>query len=72
MNTRGLMELIVINIGYDLGLVPRSVYFMLVLMALVTTYMTSPLLLRLIRTSELEAPFRVSDFERRRRELVAR
>lgn len=44
MNTRGLMELVAINIGYELGVIPRSVFFMLVLMAVVTTYMTTPLL----------------------------
>lgn len=44
MNTRALMELIVINVGYDLGIIPQSVFFMLVLMAVVTTYMTTPLL----------------------------
>lgn len=44
MNTRGLMELIVINVGLDLGIIPKSVFFMLVLMAVVTTYMTAPLL----------------------------
>jgi len=30
MNTRGLMELIVVNIGYELGVIPKSVFFMLV------------------------------------------
>ena len=44
MNTRGLMELIVLNIGYDLGILSPTVFTMLVLMALVTTFMTSPLL----------------------------
>jgi Kef-type K+ transport system membrane component KefB len=44
MNTRALMELIVINVGYDLGIIPRSVFFMLVFMAVFTTYMTAPLL----------------------------
>jgi len=43
MNTRGLMELVVVNIGLDLGVIPHSVFFMLVLMAVVTTYMTAPL-----------------------------
>lgn len=46
MNTRGLMELIVLNIGYDLGVIPKSVFFMFVVMALVTTYMAAPLLRR--------------------------
>ena len=52
MNTRGLMELVVVNIGLDLGVIPRSVFFMLVLMAVVTTYMTSPLVRRVLRDSE--------------------
>ena len=47
MNTRGLMELIVINIGFDLGIIPRTVYFMLVFMAIVTTCMTAPVLRRI-------------------------
>jgi Kef-type K+ transport system membrane component KefB len=54
MNTRGLMELIVINLGYELHVFPRSVYFMLVVMTLVTTYMTTPLVRRAIRNTELE------------------
>lgn len=44
MNTRGLMELIVLNIGYDLGVLSPMVFTMLVLMALVTTFMTCPAL----------------------------
>jgi Kef-type K+ transport system membrane component KefB len=44
MNTRGLVELVVLNIGYDLGLISSSLFTMLVIMALVTTFMTSPLL----------------------------
>jgi len=44
MNTRGLMELIVLNIGYDLGVLSPTVFTMLVLMAIVTTLMTSPAL----------------------------
>jgi Kef-type K+ transport system membrane component KefB len=44
MNTRGLVELVVLNIGYDLGLVSKTLFTMLVIMALVTTFMTSPLL----------------------------
>jgi len=42
MNTRGLMELVVINIGYDLGILTPEVFAMMVIMALVTTFMTSP------------------------------
>ena len=44
MNTRGLMELIVLNIGLDLGFIPQNVFTMLVIMAVVTTVMTGPLL----------------------------
>ncbi len=44
MNTRGLMELIVLNIGYDLGVLSAEMFAMLVLMALVTTFMTGPML----------------------------
>ena len=44
MNTRGLVELIVLNIGYDLGILSARTFAMMVLMALVTTFMTGPLL----------------------------
>ncbi len=44
MNTRGLTELIVLNIGLDLGVISPLLFTMLVIMALVTTFMTSPLL----------------------------
>ncbi len=44
MNTRALMELIVLNIGYDLGFIPQNVFTMLVIMAVGTTIMTGPLL----------------------------
>lgn len=44
MNTRGLMELIVLNIGYDLGILSPEMFAMLVLMALVTTFTTGPML----------------------------
>ncbi|MBE9093863.1 cation:proton antiporter [Tychonema sp. LEGE 07203] len=44
MNTRGLTELIVLNIGLSLGVISPVLFTMLVLMALVTTFMTSPLL----------------------------
>ena len=44
MNTRGLMELIALNIGYDLGILSPELFAMMVLMALVTTFMTSPLI----------------------------
>jgi Kef-type K+ transport system membrane component KefB/nucleotide-binding universal stress UspA family protein len=44
MNTRGLMELIVLNIGYDIGILSPLVFTMLVIMTLVTTFMTGPTL----------------------------
>jgi len=44
MNTRGLMELIALNIGLDIGVISQTVFTIMVLMALVTTFMTSPLL----------------------------
>ncbi len=44
MNTRGLMELIVLNIGYDLGILSPSIFAMMVIMALFTTCMTGPAL----------------------------
>jgi Kef-type K+ transport system membrane component KefB len=51
MNTRGLMELIALNIGYDLGILSSQIFAVLVLMALTTTLMTAPLL-SLVRPRE--------------------
>jgi Kef-type K+ transport system membrane component KefB len=48
MNTRGLMELIVLNIGFDLGVLPQPVFTMLVIMAVVTNIMVGPLLRTLL------------------------
>lgn len=42
MNTRGLMELVVLNIGFDLGVLSSEIFAMMVIMALVTTAMTGP------------------------------
>jgi Kef-type K+ transport system membrane component KefB len=44
MNTRGLMELVVLNIGYDIGVLKDDIFAMMVIMALVTTCMTGPAL----------------------------
>jgi Kef-type K+ transport system membrane component KefB len=55
MNTRGLMELIVLNVGLDLGIISPRLFAMLVIMALVTTIATTPLL-GWIRRGEGEAP----------------
>jgi K+:H+ antiporter len=52
MNTRGLVELIVLNIGLDLGVITPRLFTMLVIMALVTTMMTSPILSTLLRPSK--------------------
>lgn len=48
MNTRALMGLIAINVGRELGVMPDSVFCMLVIMAIVTTLVTSPVLRRLL------------------------
>jgi Kef-type K+ transport system membrane component KefB len=53
MNTRGLMELVVLNVGLDLGIISPALFTMMVIMALVTTFMTSPLLERIYPASEL-------------------
>src|SRR6185436_11234229 len=45
MNTRGLMELIVLNLGLSLGVISPTLYAMMVLMALTTTMATTPLLM---------------------------
>jgi Kef-type K+ transport system membrane component KefB len=42
MNTRALMELVVVNLGYDLGVIPDEMFTMLVLMAIVSTVTTAP------------------------------
>jgi Kef-type K+ transport system membrane component KefB len=44
MNTRGLMELVLLTIGLDIGVISRTLFSMLVLMAITTTFMTSPIL----------------------------
>jgi Kef-type K+ transport system membrane component KefB len=54
MNTRALMELIVINVGMDLGVIPPAVYCMLVLMAIGTTLMATPLAAWMLRGSRYE------------------
>jgi Kef-type K+ transport system membrane component KefB len=59
MTTRGLTELIVLNIGYDLGFIPRKVFTMLVIMAVVTTVMTGPLLRVLLPRAGYFRPQRV-------------
>src|SRR4051812_15824825 len=54
MNCRGLTELVILNIGLDLGVIPPALFAMLVVMALVTTFMTTPLLSRFYRSEDLQ------------------
>ena len=59
MNTRGLMELVVLNIGYDLGVLTPQIFSMMVIMALVTTFMTGPalnLINFIFKSNSKEAP----------------
>jgi hypothetical protein len=44
MNTRALMGLVAINVGYELGLLPKDLFTIFVIMPLVTTAMTGPIL----------------------------
>lgn len=60
MNTRGLMELIVLNIGLDMGVISAPLFAMMVLMALVTTIATTPLLRRLSPVTAMEASAKVA------------
>ena len=61
MNTRALMELVAINIGYDLGVLPRSMFTMLVIMAIVSTFMATPLIRLLMRGQERTAQTPAAD-----------
>jgi Kef-type K+ transport system membrane component KefB len=56
MNTRGLTELIVLNIGLDLGVISTQLFTMLVVMALVTTFMAGPVLRLIDPRHELSEP----------------
>lgn len=47
MNTRGLMELVILNVGLDIGVITPAVFSMMVVMAVVTTLMTTPILSRI-------------------------
>lgn len=63
MNTRGLMELVVLNIGYDLGVLSPEIFAMLVIMALLTTFMTGPsldLINRVFRRKKAEIPVEIN------------
>ena len=54
MNCRGLTELVILNIGLDLGVIPPALFAMLVIMALVTTFMTTPILAAIYPREEQE------------------
>ena len=56
MNTRALMELIVINVGLDLGVISQKLFTMLVIMAIVSTVITTPALRHYMARSRLNAP----------------
>ena len=56
MNTRGLMELVILNIGLDIGVISQALFSIMVLMALVTTFMTTPLLEWVYPARLFEAP----------------
>lgn len=67
MNTRGLMELVVLNIGYDLGVLTPEIFAMFVIMALFTTFMTGPsldLIEWLFRKKSLEIPTEIAEISR--------
>jgi Kef-type K+ transport system membrane component KefB len=51
MNARGLMELIILNIGLKQGVITTTLFSIMVVMAIVTTLMTSPLFLLLNRNA---------------------
>ena len=55
MNTRALMELVVLNVGYDLGLLPPQIFTMLVIMAVSSTFMITPILKILLKTKTVKA-----------------
>lgn len=67
MNTRGLMELVILTIGLDLGVISPALFSMMVLMALVTTAMTTPILQQLypkhlLRKEASESPEAEQEF----------
>ncbi|XP_051151558.1 cation/H(+) antiporter 18-like [Andrographis paniculata] len=61
MNTKGLVELIVLNIGKDRGVLNDQTFAIMVLMALVTTFMTTPIVVRIYKPARLA----ISEYKRR-------
>jgi Kef-type K+ transport system membrane component KefB len=51
VNTRGLVELVILNVGLDLHILSPTLFSMMVLMALTTTLMTTPLIDRIFPSS---------------------
>src|SRR5919106_375106 len=70
MNTRGLTELIVLNLALEKGVISEALFAMLVIMALVTTFMAGPLLKLLDPKNELGAPVEEELDEARQRSSV--
>lgn len=67
MNTRGLMELVVLNIGYDLGVLSPKIFAMMVIMALATTFMTGPaldLINWIFKSKATEVPLEISNISK--------
>ena len=60
MNTRALMELIVINVGYELGVISQQMFTILVIMAIFSTVITSPLLRRWLPRIGITVPARTA------------
>ncbi len=74
MNTRGLMELIVLNIGFDLGVLTSEVFTMMVIMALVTTFMTGPaldLINAIFKTKDVFIPETEEEDEKKYKILIS-
>ena len=69
MNTRGLTELIVLNLALELGVISEALFAMLVLMAIITTFMAGPALRLLDPNNELGAPVE-EELEEAREESV--
>jgi Kef-type K+ transport system membrane component KefB len=63
MNTRGLMELVLLNIGLDIGVISPTLFTMLVVMALVTTFMTAPILEWIYFERVVPRPYEPADVE---------
>lgn len=56
MNTRGLIELVALNVGYDLGVLPKRIFTMLVIMAIVSTFVATPAIRFLMASERRAAP----------------